>query len=126
MGVNALGCGRLVPAWPTRPMVLQQAQAHPLSLLADTLAALRRLTEGGCAAWSHPEPCGGKTCERSVRELYLTITAWMAEMESARRPEWIKAGLARCRRDIEVGRIEGRIGGRNPSAKTRGGTPRRL
>jgi len=55
-----------------------------------------------------------------MRELLVSFMAWMAEQESARRSERIKAGVDRRRRDLEAGREvkgEQRIGGRKPGAK---------
>lgn len=81
--------------------------------IEDTLAALRRLSEAGCAVWSHQEAWAEDLRDPRMRELFLAIAAWMAEMESARRSERIKAGLARRRREGKP------VGGRQPGAKDR-------
>jgi putative DNA-invertase from lambdoid prophage Rac len=65
--------------------------------IEDTLAALRRLSDAGCVVWSHQEPWAEDLRDPRMRELFLAIAAWMAEMESGRRSERIKAGLARRR-----------------------------
>lgn len=67
--------------------------------IEDTLGALRRLSEAGCAVWSHQEAWAEDLKDPRMRELFLAIAAWMAEMESGRRSERIKAGLERRRRE---------------------------
>ena len=87
--------------------------------IEDTLATMRRLYEHGCDIWSHQEPWL-VTSEPRMRELLVSFMAWMAEQESARRSERIKAGVDRRRRDLEAGREvkgEQRIGGRKAGAK---------
>jgi len=86
--------------------------------IEDTLATMRRLYEHGCDIWSHEEPWL-VTSEPRMRELLVSFMAWVAEQESARRSERIKAGMDRRRRDIEAGRIEGSVGGRRPGSKDR-------
>ena len=63
--------------------------------IEDTLAALRRLSDAGCAVWSHQETWAEDLRDPRMRELFLAIAAWVAEMESARRSERVKAGLKR-------------------------------
>jgi putative DNA-invertase from lambdoid prophage Rac len=67
--------------------------------IEDTLSALRRLSEAGCTVWSHQEPWSEDLRDPRMRELFLAIAAWMAEMESARRSERIRAGLSRRKRE---------------------------
>lgn len=62
--------------------------------IEDTLATMRGLYEHGCDVWSHQEPWL-TTTEPHMRELLVSFMAWIAEQESARRSERIKAGLAR-------------------------------
>lgn len=66
--------------------------------IEDTLATMRRLYECGCDIWSHTEPWL-VTSEPRMRELLVSFMAWMAEQESTRRSERIKAGLARRKRE---------------------------
>jgi DNA invertase Pin-like site-specific DNA recombinase len=66
--------------------------------IEDTLAVMRQLYGHGCDIWSHQEPWL-VTSEPRMRELLVSFMAWMAEQESARRSERIKAGLARRRRE---------------------------
>ena len=90
--------------------------------IEDTLAALRRLSEAGCAVWSHQEPWAEDLKDPRMRELFIAIAAWMAEMESARRSERIKAGIGQRKRDLAAGReVKGRqsVGGRKPGSKDR-------
>ena len=76
--------------------------------IEDTLATMRRLYEHGCDIWSHEEPWL-VTSEPRMRELLVSIMAWMAEQESARRSERIKAGMARRQREGQPvgGRVKG-------------------
>jgi DNA invertase Pin-like site-specific DNA recombinase len=78
--------------------------------IEDTLATMRRLYETGCDIWSHQEPWL-VTSEPRMRELLVSFMAWMAEQESARRSERIKAGIARRKREGKP------VGGRKPGAK---------
>src|SRR5690242_16357517 len=80
--------------------------------IEDTLAIMRQLYEHGCDIWSHQEPWL-VTSEPRMRELLVSFMAWMAEQESARRSERIKAGIARRRRDGKP------VGGRAAGAKDR-------
>jgi DNA invertase Pin-like site-specific DNA recombinase len=79
--------------------------------IEDTLAALRRLAEAGCAVWSYQEPWAEDLRDPRMRELFLAIAGWVAEMESARRSERVKAGLARRKREGKP------VGGRKPGAR---------
>jgi DNA invertase Pin-like site-specific DNA recombinase len=76
--------------------------------IEDTLATMRRLYEHGCDIWSHQEPWL-VTSEPRMRELLVSFMAWMAEQESARRSERIKAGMARRQREGKPvgGRVKG-------------------
>jgi DNA invertase Pin-like site-specific DNA recombinase len=66
--------------------------------IEDTLATMRRIYECGRDIWSHQEPWL-VTTEPRMRELLVSFMAWMAEQESARRSERIKAGIARRKRE---------------------------
>jgi DNA invertase Pin-like site-specific DNA recombinase len=66
--------------------------------IEDTLATMRQLYEHGADVWSHQEPWL-VTTEPHMRELLVSFMAWIAQQESARRSERIKAGLARRRAD---------------------------
>jgi len=76
--------------------------------IEDTLATLRQLYDAGCDVWSIQEPWI-ITTEPRMRELLVSMFAWMAEQESARRSERTKAGLKRRKeRDgLPIGRQEG-------------------
>lgn len=76
--------------------------------IEDTLATMRRLYEHGCDIWSHQEPWL-VTSEPRMRELLVSFMAWMAEQESARRSERIKAGMERRKREGKPvgGRVKG-------------------
>jgi putative DNA-invertase from lambdoid prophage Rac len=75
--------------------------------IVDTGNVVRQLTAAGCEIWSHQESWM-QTTDPHTRELIIAIMAWLAEMESARRSERIKAGLARRRREGKpVGRRAG-------------------
>jgi DNA invertase Pin-like site-specific DNA recombinase len=75
--------------------------------IADTGNVVRQLTAAGCEIWSHQESWM-QTTDPHTRELIIAIMAWLAEMESARRSERIKAGLARRRAEgLPVGRQAG-------------------
>jgi DNA invertase Pin-like site-specific DNA recombinase len=76
--------------------------------IEDTLAVMRRLYAADCDIWSHQEPWLA-TSEPRMRELLVSFMAWVAEQESARRSQRIKAGLARRK-------AEGRPVGRQPGA----------
>lgn len=79
--------------------------------IEDTLATVRRLAESGCIVWSHQESWAEDLRNPAMRELFLALAGWMAKMESDRRSERIKGGLARRR-------AEGKqVGGRTPGAK---------
>ena len=64
--------------------------------IEDTLGTLRQLYSFDCDVWSHQEPWL-VTTEPHMRELLVSFMAWVAEQESERRSERIKAGLARRR-----------------------------
>jgi DNA invertase Pin-like site-specific DNA recombinase len=78
----------------------------------DTLATLRKIYECDCDVWSYQEDWL-RTSHPDMREMLVSLFAWMARQESARRSERIKAGLARRK-------AEGKpVGGRKPGAKDR-------
>jgi putative DNA-invertase from lambdoid prophage Rac len=74
-----------------------------------TLSVMRQFTERGVAVWSLRESWT-ETSDPHVRELITAIMAWVARMESQRRSERTKAGLARRK-------AEGLPVGRQPGAK---------
>ena len=59
------------------------------------LCIVRRFDEVGCQVWSLQEPWTEARGE--LRDLLLPIAGWVARMESDRRSERTKAGLARAR-----------------------------
>lgn len=78
--------------------------------IEDTLATMRRLSESGCTVWSRQESWTEDLKNPHMRELFLAISAWMAKMESDRRSERIKAGLARRKAEgRSVGRQVGAV-----------------
>ena len=85
--------------------------------IEDCLACVRQLGESECAVWSHEEPWVQSMADPAMRELMLAIFAWMAEQESARRSERIKAGIARRRKEGLP------VGGRKPGSKDRRNRP---
>jgi putative DNA-invertase from lambdoid prophage Rac len=77
-----------------------------------TLAAMRRFHERGAPVWSLKEDWT-YTSDPHIRQLIAAIMAWVAQMESQRRSERVKAGLARRR-------AEGKpVGGRKRGARDR-------
>lgn len=83
----------------------------------DALRVVRQLAERGCEVWSDQEPWLEDTRDPAQRELLIAITGWLAQQESARRSERVKAGMARAKREGK------RVGGRKAGAKDR--KPRR-
>lgn len=80
--------------------------------IEDTLATLRRLAECEADVWSLQEDWL-RTSDPRMRELLVGFFGWMAQQESQRRSERIKAGLARRK-------AEGKqVGGRKPGSKDR-------
>lgn len=79
--------------------------------IEDTLGVLRRLYGRDVEVWSHQESWL-VTSEPRMRELLVSFMAWLAEQESARRSERVKAGLERRR-------AEGKPVGRKPGSKDR-------
>jgi DNA invertase Pin-like site-specific DNA recombinase len=78
--------------------------------IEDTLATMRRLSEAGATVWSRQESWTEDLKNPHMRELFLAIAAWMAKMESDRRSERIKAGLARRKAEgLAVGRQAGAV-----------------
>lgn len=75
--------------------------------IRDSLTTLERLWDAGCDVWSQQEPFVEVPSE--VRPLMVSVFAWVAEMESKRRSERTKAGLARRkeREGLPVGRQPG-------------------
>jgi putative DNA-invertase from lambdoid prophage Rac len=80
-----------------------------------TLRAMRQFADRGVPVWSLRESWT-ETSDPHVRELIAAIMAWVARMESERRSERVRAGLARRR-------AAGLPVGRQPGAKDR--KPRR-
>jgi DNA invertase Pin-like site-specific DNA recombinase len=80
-----------------------------------TLGLLRRFRDRGVAVWSLTEPWT-ETSDPHMAELLSSLFAWMAQMESERRSERVRAGLARRK-------AEGKPVGRQPGAADR--RPRR-
>ena len=85
----------------------------------DLNSVLQKLRAHGCELLSHQEefiavlgPFG---------EVVIHMLALFAAQESSRRSERIKAGIARRRRDIEAGKIEGTIGGSKKGRKLKKG-----
>lgn len=75
--------------------------------IEDTLGAMRQLYGYGLEVWSHQESWL-VTSEPKMRELLVAFMAWLAEQESARRSERIKAGVARRKAEgLPVGRQAG-------------------
>ena len=74
-----------------------------------TLSAMRQFADQGVAVWSLKESWT-ETSDPHVRELISAIMAWVARMESQRRSERTRAGLARRK-------AEGLPVGRQPGAK---------
>lgn len=81
--------------------------------IEDMLATLRRLSDYGCTVYSLREPWAEDLKDPHMRELFLAIAAWMAEMESSRRSERVRAGLARRKREGK------RVGGRKKGQRDR-------
>jgi putative DNA-invertase from lambdoid prophage Rac len=80
----------------------------------DTLRLIRRLRERGCALVSVKESWLNGSSE--VQDVLVAFAGWMAQQESQRRSERIRAGLARRA-------AEGKPVGRQVGAKDK--TPRR-
>jgi putative DNA-invertase from lambdoid prophage Rac len=72
----------------------------------SVLRIVRKVGDVSCQVWSLQEPwteAGG-----DLRTLLLAITGWVARMESARRSERTKAGLARAKAEgKKLGRPKG-------------------
>ena len=78
----------------------------------DTLATMRQVYEADADIWSRQEPWL-RTSDPHMRDLLVSIFAWQAQQESARRSERIKIGLARRK-------AEGKpVGGRKPGSRDR-------
>jgi DNA invertase Pin-like site-specific DNA recombinase len=86
--------------------------------IGDTIGVLEELDDAGAVVCSAQQEWL-ETGDPRMRQLIISVMAWMAEMESGIRSERIKAGLNRRRRDIEEGRIDGRIGGSKKGRKRR-------
>jgi DNA invertase Pin-like site-specific DNA recombinase len=72
-----------------------------------TLGLLRRFHAAGAPVWSLREPWT-ETADPQMAELLGAIYAWMARMESQRRSERVRAGLARRKAaGLPVGRQPG-------------------
>jgi DNA invertase Pin-like site-specific DNA recombinase len=83
--------------------------------IEKTLAALRRFRERGIRVVSLQEPWAEASGDAG--ELLMAIAAWVARMESQRRSERTKAGLARRK-------AQGLPVGRQPGARDKG--PRKV
>ena len=75
----------------------------------DTLKTLRQVYEHGADVWSHQESWL-QTSDPAMRELLVSVFAWMAKQESDRRSERTKLGLARRA-------AEGKPIGRQPGSR---------
>lgn len=76
--------------------------------IEDTLGTVRRLAEAGCEVWSRQESWTTDLKNPHMRELFMAIAAWAAKMESDRRSERIKIGLARRKAEGKpIGRQKG-------------------
>ncbi len=74
--------------------------------VAATLEIVNRLGQFGVKVWSLQE--SWTEVEGPLQELLLSIVAWVARMESERRSERTKAGIARARTDgKQIGRPAG-------------------
>jgi len=72
-----------------------------------TLSLLNRFLQYGVEVVSHQEPWT-ETTGGDVRELLLAVTAWVAQQESERRSQRVKAGMDRRRaQGLPVGRPPG-------------------
>lgn len=73
----------------------------------EALSLFREFTERGCVILSVKEDWVN-TADPKIRDLLISFAGWMAQQESARRSERIKAGLARRKAaGGHVGRKEG-------------------
>lgn len=80
--------------------------------IEDTLAVMRQIYDHQADIWSHQEGWL-QTTDPRMRELLVSFMAWVAQQESQRRSERIKAGLARRK-------AEGKqVGGRKAGSKDR-------
>lgn len=71
-----------------------------------TLQLVDRLAKAGVAVASYQEPW--VEVSGDMRDLLLSITAWVARMESKRKSERVKAALARRKREgLPIGRQPG-------------------
>lgn len=74
--------------------------------VSETLLAVNRISKAGGTLVSLQEPWVETSGE--LRDLLISIVGWVANFESKRRSERIKAGLERRRaQGLPVGRIEG-------------------
>lgn len=64
--------------------------------IQETLQSLKRLDEHDIQFYSYQEPYLS-TLEPHTRELIISVLSWVAQMESERRSERVKAGLQRAR-----------------------------
>ena len=76
--------------------------------IKDTIGILDDLDDAGALVCSHQETWT-ETTDRRMQELIISVMSWMAEMESSRRSERIKAGMARRQREGNPvgGRVKG-------------------
>ena len=80
--------------------------------IKDTIGILDDLDDAGAIVCSHQESWL-ETSDRRMQELIISVMSWMAEMESSRRSERVKAGMERARREGK------RVGGRKAGTKDR-------
>jgi DNA invertase Pin-like site-specific DNA recombinase len=80
--------------------------------IKDTIGILDDLADAGAIVCSHQETWT-ETTDRRMQELIISVMSWMAEMESSRRSERIKAGMARAKREGQ------QVGGRTAGSKDR-------
>lgn len=73
-----------------------------------TVRAVRQLEQAGCQVVSYQEPWTASMGE--ARDLVLAVVAWVAQMESRRRGERVRAGLARRKAaGFPIGRQPGAV-----------------
>lgn len=81
----------------------------------DALRLIRQFRERGVTLVSvHEDWLNGSP---EVTDILVAFAGWMAEQESRRRSERIRAGIARRRADVEAGKIDDHVGGRKPGSR---------
>jgi DNA invertase Pin-like site-specific DNA recombinase len=72
--------------------------------IQETLQSLQRLDEHDIQFYSYREPYLS-TLNTHTRELIISVLSWVAQMESERRSERVKAGMERARAEgKQIGR----------------------